>query len=290
MPTPTDLRSRQRFDAEHAADQHGLQRQGRQRETGAGGRRVAERDVVENEEQTEKAQSQGGDAGPVAARRPFHAQHERYRQHEEKSDAPAQNGERERIGIADQIARDGRGRAAETARNDRDQHPDQFAHAHSPSGGAGTMPRPDALGGKRGAAELSLARYSCRETSSARCSDADAGCAWHFEAYRCRQLGCRCTDADREIPVDVIADVQEAGRRRKAHRLGQRARPRSSLSLVTVWRFDEQDCRHTARDDTSNRLCDPVLEPTASMTAAIFPVGLIARPTRAVTMHRDVRR
>jgi len=115
IPTHHGLAHRQRFDAENAADRHGLQRQSRQRETGAGRRRVAERDVIKDEEQAEKAQPQGGDAEPVGARRPFYAQHDRNRQHEEKSDAPAQNGERERIGVADQIARYCCGRSTQTA-------------------------------------------------------------------------------------------------------------------------------------------------------------------------------
>ena len=66
MPTPIDLAQRQRLDAEQRADHHGLQRQGRQREAGARRGRVADRDIVEDEEQPEEAKAEGGDGRPIA--------------------------------------------------------------------------------------------------------------------------------------------------------------------------------------------------------------------------------
>ena len=122
------LAHRQRFDAEQRADDHGLQRQRRQREAGARRRRVADGDVVEDEEQSEEADAQ---ARRRAASRCAAASVARSSSvtgsTTQKADAPAQNRERQRIGIADQIARDRRGRAAEAARHDRDQNAEPLA-------------------------------------------------------------------------------------------------------------------------------------------------------------------
>jgi hypothetical protein len=119
---PQRFRQRQRLDTKQGADDHGLQRQRRQRKACTRGCRIADSDIVENEKQAEEAETEGHNARPITASRPLDAQHQPDRQHAPETNAPSQNSERDRIGIPDQIAGDGGSRAAETARDDCDQH------------------------------------------------------------------------------------------------------------------------------------------------------------------------
>jgi len=129
MPTPKDLRAVDFLDAEQGSTIMVCSGKGRERKAGARRGRIREREVVEHEEQTEEAEAQGGDAEPVAPPRPFHPQQERHRQHDAQIRCPKRSN-RERDGIRgdDEIARHGGGRAAERARDDRDQDARAFAH------------------------------------------------------------------------------------------------------------------------------------------------------------------
>jgi hypothetical protein len=118
----------QRLDAEQRPHHHGVERQRRQRQAGAGRGRIADRDIIEDEEHPEEAQPEQRHRRPVAAWRPSHPKGQRHRQQARKTDAPAQDRQRDRIGIADEIAGDGSGRAAKATRDQCDGNPDPFAH------------------------------------------------------------------------------------------------------------------------------------------------------------------
>jgi hypothetical protein len=124
------LARRQPLDAEDRTDHHGVERQRRQRETGARGGRVGHRDIVEDEEQAEEADAEQRHRRPVGPLRPAHAKQERTRQEAEKADPPAQDRQQNRIRAADEIAGDRRGGAAEAARRQRDRNPGPLSHDH----------------------------------------------------------------------------------------------------------------------------------------------------------------
>lgn len=62
------------------------------------------------------------------APRPLRAEQDRGGEHAQKADRPAQDGERDRIGIAGQVTRDRRRHAAETARDQGYRNADPLAH------------------------------------------------------------------------------------------------------------------------------------------------------------------
>jgi len=80
-------------------------------------RREADRDIVEDKEESEEAEAEKGNSCKITLRGPLHPQQQSRRQHAEKADAPAQNRKRDRIGTCDQITTGDRCRgAAEAAR------------------------------------------------------------------------------------------------------------------------------------------------------------------------------
>jgi hypothetical protein len=84
---------RQRLDTEQRRHHHGVQRQCGQGKARARRGRKADRDVIEDEEQSEEGEPQKRDRRPVPPRRPSHFQEKRRREQANKADAPPQDRE-----------------------------------------------------------------------------------------------------------------------------------------------------------------------------------------------------
>jgi len=84
-----------------------------------------------------------GPRWPVAARRPAYPQRQRNRQQRRKADGPAQDRQRDRIGIADNITRHRRRGGSKRTRYQGDRDPDCFTHHQLPYQAYPPMPSRD---------------------------------------------------------------------------------------------------------------------------------------------------